>query len=431
MASVMNPSFNPEQQQQQKPATAPGAVEFDVARIRQDFPVLAQRFYDKPLVYLDNAATTQKPNAVIDRMTEFYRHEYGTVRRGVYALCEGSTRAFEEARAKVARFINAPLSCGVVFTKGTTEAINLVATGYGKVFIGPDDEVIVSALEHHANLVPWQQLCQEQGASLKVIPVNDRGELDMAAYEALLSSKTKLVAVNHVSNALGTVNPIKTIIDKAHAVGAVVLIDGAQSVSHIPVDVKALDCDFYCFSGHKLYGPTGIGVLYAKVEHLDAMKPYQYGGEMIETVTFEETTFNKPPNKFEAGTPPIAEAIGLGAAIDYIKSIGLEAIGAYEHDLLTYATAQLSTIKGLKIIGTAADKVSLISFVMDQAHPLDIGTILDTEAIAIRTGHHCAQPLMKRFEVPATARASFAFYNTHEEIDRLVAGLHKVIELFE
>ncbi|MCA9798581.1 MAG: cysteine desulfurase [Cyanobacteria bacterium HKST-UBA04] len=413
----------------QSPVEPPAG--FDAAAIRAQFPVLQREFNGKPLVYLDNAATTQKPRPVIDTITHFYEHDYGTVRRGVYALCEGSTRAYEEARAKVSRFINAPLSCGVIFTKGTTEAINLVATGYGRPNVGRGDEVIVSALEHHANLVPWQQLCKDVGATLKVIPINDAGELDMAAYKKLLSKKTKLVAVTHVSNALGTVNPIKAIIDEAHQAGAVVLVDGAQAASHIPIDVQALDCDFYCFSGHKLYGPSGIGVLYAKICHLDEMTPYQYGGEMIESVTFEESTFTKPPNKFEAGTPPIVQAVGLGAAIDYVNQIGLPTIAAWEAYLLDIATRKLSTIDGLHIVGTAADKVSLISFVMDQAHPLDIGTILDTEAIAIRTGHHCAQPVMKRYNLPATARASFAFYNTVDDVDRLVAGLHKVIELFE
>lgn len=403
---------------------------FPVAKIRQDFPVLQEQVYGRPLVYLDNAATTQKPNAVIDRMSDFYRHEYGTVRRGVYALSEKATQAYEQARAKVSRFINAPISCEVLFTKGTTEAINLVATSYGRPFLSAGDEVIISAMEHHANIVPWQQLCLEKGATLRVIPMNDNGELLMDDYRALLNERTKIVAVNHVSNALGTINPIKRIIDLAHQAGAVVLIDGAQGVSHIPVDVQALDCDFYAFSGHKLYGPSGIGVLYAKLKHLDRMVPYQFGGEMIESVTFEKTTFAKAPRKFEAGTPPIVEVIGLGEAIDYLNRIGMAAIGAYEASLLTYATERLEAMPEVKIIGTAAHKASVVSFEIENVHPHDIGTLLDREGIAIRAGHHCAQPVMERFGVPATARASFSFYNTQEEIDKLVQGIGTVIKVF-
>ncbi|MBY0404816.1 MAG: aminotransferase class V-fold PLP-dependent enzyme, partial [Cyanobacteria bacterium] len=318
MAKLLEKNTSPITSSEETPHTA-----FPVDKIRQDFPVLHQEFYGHPLVYLDNAATTQKPNAVIDRMTEFYRHEYGTVRRGVYALCEKSTQAYEQGRAKVARFLNAPISCEVIFTKGTTEGINLVATSYGRPFVNAGDEILISAIEHHANIVPWQQVCLEKGATLKVIPVKDSGELDLEAFEALLSERTKILAVNHVSNALGTVNPIQFMIEKAHAVGAVVLIDGAQGVSHYPVDVQKLNCDFYVFSGHKLYGPSGVGVLYAKLKHLDKMVPYQFGGEMIESVSFEKTTFSKAPRKFEAGTPPIAEVIGLGAAIEYINQIGL------------------------------------------------------------------------------------------------------------
>jgi cysteine desulfurase/selenocysteine lyase len=412
----------------ERPRTGEGS--FPVDTIRQDFPVLHQEFYGRPLVYLDNAATTQKPNAVIDRMTRFYQHEYGTVRRGVYALSERATQAYEQARAKVARFMNAPISCEIIFTRGTTESINLVATGYGRPFVKEGDEVIISAIEHHANIVPWQQLCLEKGATLKVIPVNDAGELILEEYEKLLSPRTKLVAVNHVSNALGTVNPIKTIIDMAHAHGVPVLIDGAQGISHIPVDVQALDCDFYVFSSHKLYGPSGVGVLYAKLKHLDAMQPYQFGGEMIESVSFEKTTFAKAPRKFEAGTPPIVEVIGLGEAIDYLTKIGMPAIGAYEDELLRYATERVSAIEGVRIIGTAQQKASVLSFVIDNVHPHDIGTVLDREGIAIRAGHHCAQPVMERYGLPATARASFSFYNKHEEADRLAEAIQTVINVF-
>lgn len=412
----------------EKPRT--GESSFPVETIRKDFPVLHQEFYGRPLVYLDNAATTQKPNAVIDRMTRFYREEYGTVRRGVYALSEKATQAYEQARAHIARFINAPLSCEVILTKGTTEAINLVATSFGRPFVGAGDEVLISAIEHHANIVPWQQLCLEKGATLKVIPVNDAGELDMDAYVRLLSDKTKIVAVNHVSNALGTVNPIKFIIDKAHEQGIPVLIDGAQGISHIPVDVQALGCDFYAFSGHKLYGPSGIGVLYGRMKHLEAMTPYQFGGEMIESVTFEKTTFAKPPRKFEAGTPPIAEVIGLGEAVDYLSKIGMDAINTYENELLEYATERVAAIPSVRIIGTAENKASVLSFAIEGVHPHDIGTVLDREGIAIRAGHHCAQPVMDRFQVPATARASFAFYNRIDEVDRLVEGIETVIKVF-
>ncbi len=414
MADVLNPSES---------------KAYDLAAIRQDFPVLSRTFYDKPLVYLDNGATTQKPKAVIDRIHRFYSEEYGTVRRGVYALSEGSTEAFAQTRETVKAFLNAAQSSEIVFTKGTTEAINLVAHSYGQPFIQAGDEVIVSAMEHHANIVPWQQVCLAKGATLKVIPMNERGELILEEYEKLLSPKTRVVAVNHVSNALGTINPIRRIIELAHQTGAVVFIDGAQGAPHLNVDVQALDCDFYAFSGHKIYGPTGVGVLYAKQAHLEAMVPYQTGGDMIETVTFEKTTFTQPPYKFEAGTPPIAQVVGLGAAIDYVNEVGLSAIAAHEHRLLKYATEQLNTVPGLSIIGTASMKAGLISFVLEAAHPLDIGTLLDHEAIAIRTGHHCAQPVMKRFNVPATARASFGMYNTFDEIDRLVAGLHKVIDM--
>jgi len=402
----------------------------EVLKLRADFPVLSQQVYGKPLVYLDNAATTQKPQVVIDRITDYYSHENGTVRRGVYKLSEQSTLAFDESRRKVARLLNASSPAEVIFTRGTTEAINLVASSYGRAFIGAGDEIIVSAIEHHANIVPWQQLCLEKGAILKVIPVNDDGELIQDAYEALLSERTKLVAIGHVSNALGTVNPVKAMIEKAHAVGAVVLVDGAQSTPHMAVDVQDLDCDFFAFSGHKLYGPTGVGVLYGKMKHLEAMPPYQCGGDMIHSVSFEKTVFAKPPAKFEAGTPAIAEVIALGSAIDYLQAIGLERIGAYEHELLQYATERISEIPEVRLIGIAREKAGILSFTIKGAHPHDIGTILDREGIAVRAGHHCAQPVMERFHVPATARASFSFYNTKEDVDALILAICVVIQLF-
>lgn len=405
-------------------------TELDILRIREDFPVLKQQVYGKPLVYLDNAATTQKPMAVIQRITDYYSNENGTVRRGVYKLSEQSTIAFDEARRRVAEFINAPSASEIIFTRGTTEAINLVAASFARPTIRPGDEILISAIEHHANIVPWQQVCEEKGAVLKVIPCNDSGELLQDEYERLLSEKTYLVAINHVSNALGTVNPVKAMIEKAHALNIPVLVDGAQSAPHMPVDVQDLDCDFYAFSGHKLYGPTGIGVLYGKMKHLEAMPPYQCGGDMITSVTFEKTTFAKPPMKFEAGTPAIAQVIGLGAALEYLQAIGLERIGAYEHELLTYATARMQEIPQVRLIGTAREKAGLVSFTLQGAHPHDIGTILDREGVAIRAGHHCAQPVMHRFGVPATARASFAFYNTREEIDRLIDAIHRVLILF-
>ncbi len=402
----------------------------EVDRIRQDFPVLSEEVYGKPLVYLDNGATTQKPRQVIDRIHHFYSHENGTVRRGVYKLSEHSTQLFDEARQKVAAFINAPSASEVIFTRGTTDSINLVAASYGRTFIKEGDEIIISAIEHHANIVPWQQVCLEKGAVLKIIPVNDDGELIIEEYENLLSDRTRFVAVNHISNALGTINPVKHIIEKAHERNIPVLVDGAQSAPHMTVDVQALDCDFYAFSGHKLYGPTGVGVLYGKMEHLEAMPPYQTGGDMIASVTFARTTFAKPPAKFEAGTPAIAQVIGLGEAIDYVSRIGLERIAAYEAELLDYATRKVSAIDGVRIIGNAKDKASIVSFVIKGVHPHDIGTILDREGIAVRAGHHCAQPVMERFQVPATARASFSFYNTMEEIDRLVDGIHVIKKLF-
>ena len=401
-----------------------------VQEIRADFPVLAQQVYGKPLVYLDNGATTQKPRQVIERIANYYSLENGTVRRGVYKLSEQSTIAFEDVRKKVATFINAPTQNDIIFTKGTTEAINLVAATFGRTFLNAGDEVLISAMEHHANIVPWQQICLERGATLRVAPISDAGEIIMDEFDRLLTSKVKIVAVGHVSNALGTINPIKQIIDKAHALDIPVLIDGAQSAPHMPVDVQALDCDFYAFSGHKIYGPTGVGVLYGKKRWLDALPPYQFGGDMIHNVTFEKTTFAKPPAKFEAGTPAIAQVIGLGAALDYVQGIGLEAISAYEDELLKAATKRLGEIPQVRIIGTAKEKAAIISFTIEGAHPHDIGTVLDREGIAIRAGHHCAQPVMERFKVPATARASFSFYNTKDEIEALAKGIETVIQLF-
>lgn len=407
------------------------AQSLDIKKIRKDFPVLSEKVHGHPLVYLDNAATTQKPSCVIDRMDRFYRAEYATVHRGIYTLSQKATAECEKVRESCRRFINAANISEIIFVRGATEAINLVAAAFGRKFFKPGDEIVISAIEHHANIVPWQRICEEKGLSLRVVPVNDQGELVMEEYKKLLNKRTRLVAVIQVSNALGTVNPVREMTRLAREAGAWVLIDGTQAVPHMKVDVADLDCDFYCFSGHKIYGPTGIGVLYGKKERLEAMDPYQCGGEMIESVTFEKTTYAKPPAKFEAGTPAIAEIIGLGPALDYIEKTGLDRIAACEHELLGEATQKLSRVPGLKIIGTAAQKAAVISFTMDGIHPHDIGTMLDWEGIAVRAGHHCAQPVMKRFGVPATARASFAFYNTSEEIDRLVKGLEKVREVFK
>ena len=403
---------------------------FDVDKIRADFPVLNQMINGKPLVYLDNAATSQKPQSVIDTLVNYYSTENANVHRGVHTLSQRATDDYEAARDKVKRFINAEKDEEIIFVRGTTEAINLISQTYGRSCMSEGDEIIISSMEHHSNIVPWQILCQEKGAILRVIPVNDLGELLLDEYERLFTDKTKLVSIVHQSNALGTINPAKEIVDIAHGHGVPVLLDGAQAIAHLEVDVRELGCDFYAFSGHKLYGPTGIGVLYGKESLLEKMPPYQAGGEMIKSVTFDETLYNVLPNKFEAGTPNIAGAIGLGAAIDYVGTLGIGQIAAYESELLQYGTGRLSSIEGLKIIGTADKKGSVISFVMEGVHPHDIGTILDAEGIAIRTGHHCAQPLMDRFGVPATARASFAFYNTKEEIDVLVKGIDRVIEVF-
>ncbi len=403
---------------------------FDVARIREDFPLLKQMVNGKPLVYLDNAATSQKPQSVIDTLVRYYTTENANVHRGVHTLSQLATEDYEEARTQARKFINAKEDGEIIFVRGTTEAINLVAQTFGRQKISQGDEIIIATMEHHSNIVPWQILCQEKGANLRVIPINDAGELLLDEYEKLITPRTKLVSIVHQSNALGTINPVEEIVQIAHQQGVPVLLDGAQAIAHVSVDVQQLGCDFYAFSGHKLYGPTGIGVLYGKAELLEEMPPYQAGGEMIRSVTFEKTLYNVLPNKFEAGTPNIAGAIGLGAAISYVNGIGMDRIFAYESELLTYGTERLSAIGGLTLMGTAAKKGSVLSFVMDEVHPHDIGTILDAEGIAIRTGHHCAQPLMDRFGVAATARASLAFYNTKEEIDVLVKGIDRVIEVF-
>jgi cysteine desulfurase/selenocysteine lyase len=403
---------------------------FDVDKIREDFPVLKQKIHGKPLVYLDNAATSQKPRAVIDAIRKFYEVDCANIHRGVHELSQRSTAAYELTRSKVKRFLNARSTSEIIFVRGTTEGINLVTHSWGRHNIHEGDEIVIAGLEHHSNIVPWQILCEEKGAKLRVIPIDDRGELIMEEYEKLLGPRTKMVATAHVSNALGTINPVDRIIELAHEHGALTLVDGAQAVPHAKVDVKALDADFYTFSGHKLFGPTGIGVLYGKADILNSMPPYQGGGDMILTVTFEKTTYNDLPYKFEAGTPDIAGGIGLGAAIDYVNEIGMDKIAAYEHELLVYGTEALQRISGLRIIGTARQKAAVLSFVIEGIHPHDIGTVLDRQGIAVRTGHHCAQPVMDRFHVPATTRASMAFYNTAAELDALAEGLQKVKEVF-
>jgi len=403
---------------------------FDVEKVREDFPVLKQKVHGKPLVYLDNAATSQKPLAVIEAIRKFYEVDCANIHRGVHELSQRSTAAYEQTRIKVKQFLNARTKNELIFVRGATEGINLVAQSWGRRCVKAGDEIVVSAMEHHSNIVPWQMLCEEKGAKLRVIPMDDRGELLMDEYVKLLGPRTRMVAVAHVSNALGTINPVREIVELAHKAGALALIDGAQAVPHMKVDVQALDADFYAFSGHKLFGPTGSGILYGKTKLLNAMPPYQGGGDMIRTVTFEKTTYNDLPYKFEAGTPNIAGGIGLGAAIDYVNRIGLDKIGAYEHELLTYGTAALLEIPGLRLIGTAREKAAVLSFVMEGIHPHDIGTVLDRMGIAVRTGHHCAQPVMDRFGIPATTRASLAFYNTAAEIDALASGLRKVKEMF-
>jgi cysteine desulfurase/selenocysteine lyase len=409
-----------------KPATP-----LDVERIRADFPILKLKVNDKPLVYLDNAASSQMPQQVIDRIVQYQTTQHANIHRAVHYLSETATHEYEIARRTLQKFINAKEDREIIFTSGTTEAINLVMHGYGRKFIKAGDEIILTTLEHHSNIVPWQMLCEETGAKIRVVPINDAGELMLNEYEALFNERTKFVGVVHISNALGTINPVKEMIAYAHARGVPVLVDGAQAAPHLKVDVQDLDCDFYAYSGHKLCGPTGIGMLYGKAKHLENMQPYKGGGDMILSVTFEKTTYNTIPFKFEAGTPPIMAAIALGAAIDYLQSIGMENIAAHEQSLLAYATAQISDMKGVRIIGTAKHKASVISFAIDGVHPHDIGSLLNQEGVAVRTGHHCAQPVMNRFRVPATSRASFAFYNTMAEVDALIAGIRTVQEMFQ
>ena len=406
------------------------AAEWDVEKIRLDFPILQEQVYNKPLTYLDNAATTQKPQAVIDTLTQYYSKENANIHRGIFCLSEQATKRYKSARHKVQGFLGAAFDKEIIFVRGSTEAINLVAHCFGGTFLKAGDEVLITHMEHHSNIVPWQMLAGEIGVKLKVAPINDQGELILEEFKKLLTDKVKFVSVVHVSNALGTINPVKEIVRLAHEKGIPVLLDGAQAVAHTPVNVQALDCDFYVFSGHKLLGPTGVGVLYGKKELLEKMPPYQGGGDMIRSVSFEKTTYGDLPHKFEAGTPHIAGVIGLGTAIEYISFIGLERIEAYEQELLKYGTEKLLQVPGLRLIGTAKEKSAILSFVLGEAHAHDIGTILDRQGIAIRAGHHCAMPVMQRFGVPATTRASLAFYNTRAEIDRLVAALHEVTEVF-
>ena len=401
----------------------------DFNKVRHDFPILSRQVNGKPLVYFDNGATTQKPQQVIDAIQHYYSYYNSNVHRGVHTLSQEATTAQEESREKVRKFINAKSVNEIIFTSGTTESINLVASSLSKFYFKPGDEIVISTMEHHSNIVPWQMACEQTGAKLKVIPINDAGEIIFDEFEKLLNEKTKLVAVVHVSNSLGTINPVKKIIEKAHTLNIPVLLDGAQAIQHMPVDVQQLDCDFYCFSGHKLYGPTGIGILYGKEKWLEQMPPYQGGGEMIKHVTFAKTTYNELPFKFEAGTPHIEGAIVLGTAIDYVNSIGINAIQKYEHELLNYATEQLSSVDKIRFIGTAKEKASVISFLIDKVHPYDVGVILDKLGIAVRTGHHCTEPLMDRLGIPGTVRTSLVFYNTKEEIDVLVSGVKKAQQM--
>ncbi|MGH9572185.1 MAG: SufS family cysteine desulfurase [Candidatus Acidiferrales bacterium] len=405
------------------------SAELDVQAIRAEFPILQRTVRGKPLVYLDNAATSQKPRFVLDAIARYYEDENANIHRGVHYLSERATADYENSRVRAQRFLNAAKSNEIIFVRGATEGINLVAQTYGRTHVGPGDEVLITAMEHHSNIVPWQMLCAEKGAKLRVTPINDRGEMLVDEFENLLGPRTKIAAFTQVSNALGSINPVRRMTEMAHRRHIPVLIDGAQAVPHMGVDVQAIDCDFYTFSGHKVYGPTGIGVLYGKAALLEAMPPYQGGGDMISSVTFEKTTYNKLPYKFEAGTPDIAGVIGLGAALDYVTDVGMDAIAAYEHKLLEYATGRLSAIPGLRLIGTAAEKAGVLSFVLRDIHPHDVGTILDQEGIAIRTGHHCSQPVMDRFGIPATARASLAIYNTREDIDALAKGIERVREV--
>lgn len=401
----------------------------DIDHLRKDFPLLEQQMNGQPIVFLDSAASSQKPSCVIERMDHYYRHEHANVHRGVYQLSQAATTAFEEAREAVRGFINARSQKEVIFVRGATEAINLVANCYGRQFIQPGDAVLITAMEHHSNIVPWQMACEAQGAELRVAPVNEAGELVLEELYALLDERVKMLALVHISNTLGTINPVADIIARAHELGVPVLVDGSQAIPHLPVDVQALDADFYVFSSHKMFGPTGVGVLYGKEEWLEQMPPYQGGGEMIKTVTFEKTTYNELPHKFEAGTPDIAGVIGMGEAVRYMQRIGHEAIQAQEHELLAYATERLSPIPGLRIIGTAQEKTSVISFLVDGTHPYDLGALLDQQGIAVRTGHHCTQPLMDRYGIPGTVRASFAFYNNKADIDRLIAGVERAVRM--
>ncbi len=412
-----------------RPGTPIETASFDLESVRADFPILRERIHGRSLVYLDNAATSQKPDAVIQAMVDYYIHDNANIHRGVHLLSQRATDAYEAVRMAVQSFLHAGEAREIVFVRGTTEAINLVAQTYGRRHVGAGDEVLITAMEHHSNIVPWQILCQEKGATLRVAPINERGELEVHEFNRLLGPRTKLVSLAHVSNALGTVNPVKSIVRMAHAMNIPVLVDGAQAVPHLPVDVQDLDCDFYAFSGHKVYGPTGIGVLYGKAALLEEMPPFQGGGDMISSVTFEKTTYNKIPHKFEAGTPNIAGVVGLGAAIAYINKLGMNEISAHEHDLLAYATDRITAIPGVRLVGTAREKTGVLSFVVDGIHPHDIGTILDQEGVAVRTGHHCAQPVMDRYGIPATVRASFGIYNTRGEIDALVDGIEKVREI--
>nr|MDP2192780.1 cysteine desulfurase [Rhodoferax sp.] len=409
---------------------APAAPGLDVERIRADFPILKLRVNGKPLVYLDNAASSQMPQQVIDRLVRYQTTQHANINRAVHTLSEIATNEYEQARRKLQHFIHAREEREVIFTSGTTDAINLVMHGYGRKFIGPGDEIILTTMEHHSNIVPWQMLAEEKGATIRVVPINDAGELVIEDYEKLFNQRTKFVGVMHVSNALGTINPIKQMIAFAHARGVPVLVDGAQAAPHMQVDMQDLDCDFYAFSGHKLCGPTGIGILYGKAALLERMQPFKGGGDMILSVTFEKTTYNTIPHKFEAGTPPIAAAIGLGAAVDYLLAIGMDAIGEHELDLLNYASEEMVRLPGVHIIGTAKSKAAVLSFTVDGVHPHDIGTLLNQEGVAVRTGHHCAQPVMQRFKLPATSRASFAFYNTLAEVDALIAGIRSVQKVF-
>lgn len=402
----------------------------NIWKIREDFPILSREVHGKPLVYLDNAATTQKPRAVLDAINRFYTSDCANIHRGVHLLSERATEAYENSRAKAGQFLNARSSREIIFVRGATEGINLTAQSFVRPMLREGDEVLITAMEHHSNIVPWQMVCEEKGARLRVAPINDQGELIIEEFCGLIGPRTRFAAISHVSNALGTINPVQHLIDAAHAWGVPVLVDGAQAAPHLDVDVQSLDCDFYVFSGHKLYGPTGIGILYGKAEHLDSMRPYQGGGDMISSVTFEKTLYNELPWKFEAGTPDIAGAIGLGAAIDYVTAIGLGDVAAHEHSLLTYATEEITKIPGTKVIGTAGEKTAVLSFTLDGIHPHDAGTILDREGVAVRTGHHCAQPVMKRFGIAATTRASFAMYNTHAEVDVLVQAIRRAKEIF-